>query len=315
MKIHMQTLFYLNKKEVSDFKAHNQTTNKNTNKTFPLLNYGETASFRASIIDKKFENFLTSQGQVTLKEYKEIKKHNPSIIDKAGLYISSQKKSHLITPQINAKAGYLTKNYIDEKYGENNYRIISIGTSPSVLTHSMEILGAEVIYLPISGLKDYNGKANKNIDTALNYLKRKNINKKKLTIVTDFATSGKSLENAEKLIRRIFPKNPIKAKETQSLILYSLEYAIKQGLINCEEENIIAQAFAMDQLKGKCEMLCNVPHFYINDERNKSNKNSISSENATEKEIHKKFETYSTKYARAFELCTINELDKMGLIN
>ncbi|MBQ8635665.1 hypothetical protein IJ425_05895 [bacterium] len=297
-----------------------QNSNKNTNTitnnaSISLPNFAQSASIQSKISKNSFESFLMKPGKVTVKEFQQIRKNNPKILTEAENYINPYEEDHELTPEIVAKTAYLAKRYEDSQYGQGHYRIISIGTSPAILTYAMSALGCEVTHLPISGLKQYCQRFDeKNTQIAMDYLKTKNINNKKLNIITDYASSGASLRTAGKLIRSTFPYCEFTEIETQALLDKATIKGIKDGIIDGDEENEIANAFNMDQLRSNCDRLCNVPHFYVNDYDNLLDLKAISSQGKTEKDIFRMFENYSMPYARAFELCTLNELYNMGLL-
>ena len=47
----------------------------------------------------------------------------------------------------------LTEEMFDEKYGENNWAFVSIGTSPAGIGKALELRGHKVFYLPISDIR------------------------------------------------------------------------------------------------------------------------------------------------------------------
>lgn len=47
----------------------------------------------------------------------------------------------------------ITKEIFDKKYGENNYVVVSIGTSPAGIAKGLELMGQDVRYVPISNLE------------------------------------------------------------------------------------------------------------------------------------------------------------------
>ena len=305
--------YTLNNKKMQSRKE-NEATYSST-KNIALPNFAQSAMMRSKISKDNLESFLLKPGKVSVKEFHQIRKMNPKLITEAQNYLNPYEEDHELTPEIVAKTGYLAKRYMDEKNGEGKYRIISIGTSPATLVYAMSALGCEVVHLPISGLKQYCQNFDiKNTQIAMDYLKTKNINNKKLNIITDYVSSGASLKTAGKLIRDTFPYSKFEEIETQNLIDRATFKGIKDNVIDADEENDIANAYNMDLLRSRCDKLCNVPHFHVNDYDNLLDLRAISSQGKTEKEIFRMFENYSYPYARAFELCTLNELYNMGLL-
>ncbi len=50
-------------------------------------------------------------------------------------------------------AGNIVKKIYDEKYGKENYVFVSIGTSPAGVGRTLEFMGQDVRYMPISGIR------------------------------------------------------------------------------------------------------------------------------------------------------------------
>ena len=51
---------------------------------------------------------------------------------------------------LNADIGIIFKYALDEEFGEENYKFISLGTSPACAGKAMEYMGEDVVYLPMS---------------------------------------------------------------------------------------------------------------------------------------------------------------------
>ena len=99
------------------------------------------------------------------------------------------------------------KTHFDSKYGDKNYTIISIGRSMSAISEIMQDLGSNIKFIPLSGMKNNSEISNNSIHIFKKYLESIGLNKEQIKknsehkyIFFDFAYSGKSLENATKLL-------------------------------------------------------------------------------------------------------------------
>lgn len=113
-----------------------------------------------------------------------------------------------------AFASIKTKEYFDDRYGKNNYVIISMGTSPAGIAKGMEFTGVDVRYLPISSLDALFNKKHKDLPVLchstgkyLEYLDSIGLNKKEIEkdkreyILIDYTASGDSLSVASDIAR------------------------------------------------------------------------------------------------------------------
>ena len=108
----------------------------------------------------------------------------------------------------------ITKDMLDEKYGENNYVTVSIGTSPAGVCKALELMGNDVRYVPISDVRWHpdwyiedtlDKKAQpeyvkflKSAKLGLSDLKKD----KRQYIFIDYTNSGKTLSKLERAAKR-----------------------------------------------------------------------------------------------------------------
>lgn len=124
--------------------------------------------------------------------------------------------------QKSVKMAKKTEKIFDDKYGKDNYVIVSLGTSPIGIAYAMEFMGHDVRYVPISLLDELYEKgtdpsvikAETNTNGLFrNYLDSIGLNaneikkNKKHYIVVDYTYTGKSLEGAEALSKAILGIN------------------------------------------------------------------------------------------------------------
>ena len=259
----------------------------------------------------QFADFLKCSGKVTNEEYNEIVKNHPAILVKAYKYIKDNYEGFL-SPQELAE---ISKGV--DKFLKNNikdYRIISVGTSPAPLCEQLSNMGNEVVFVPVSGLQDYNmymglWKLPK-FESVLKYVKSKNIDDGKLNLVLDYTDSGQTLyvmKNSIKTYCDIPDKNIVKL---------SLDGLIQNSFQNpTEKEREAKKSYSYDASLSNIGAIANVPHFPVlphieNDSDFEIGKNTIL-EYKSDDELFLEFENYSNPLARAFSLCTINELQKL----
>lgn len=143
--------------------------------------------------------FIAKNGKVTKEEYEEIKENHSDIIEYAKQYCKDHYTGES-TPESIAEVVIYTDEYFRNRY--NGYRIISIGTSPSVITEQLAAMGHDVIFLPVSGLSSFVPQVKSSIysvnvealEALMQFLESKNINDGKKNIVLDRTASGISLE-------------------------------------------------------------------------------------------------------------------------
>lgn len=99
---------------------------------------------------------ISNKSQQLLSKFKkfDISSYNSlSIIDKMMLKKTSMDVVEAAEDNVNV--GIKVKEYLDRIHGEDNYVFVSVGTSPAGIGRTLEFMGVETKYLPISGLKYY----------------------------------------------------------------------------------------------------------------------------------------------------------------
>ena len=274
-----------------------------------------------------YVDFITKKQKVTLDEYYDIKENNPTILYKAlKKYQADKKYFHTkTTPLTIGKTSLALKKSFDEKYGKNNYRIISLGTSPAFITEPMKELGAEVIFLPISHIHKLHNcehnveneiktlKENEPINAALDYLDYKGVCDDKVNILLDYTCNKATLTHMRNLIKDRFGLDENNLVECDLMpYLRSIDNEFPSDELN--EEMILD--IEADLFTHCGEFFCNVPHFSIYENINKDNPTSgyISCENRAREDVYHDFENYSRNTGRCFALLVFNDLDKKGLL-
>ena len=260
-----------------------------------------------------FEEFLHRKGKVTKEEYEDIIANHPHVLIKAQQYC--QKYRGNTTPKELAFVTLALKEKLDKLY--DNYRIISIGTSPAPIAEQLQNMGEDIVFIPVSGFnpwtnEDCSPEANPNLQLLINYIKSKNINDNKLNIVMDYKCTGQTLENIANLIKEkcgISDESITKVGLDFSFIFF-LPYSSKSSGERLSRENCY-----YDMSRQHIEEISNVPHFPVFESlRNlKYNNDSmkITTEGKTQEEVFREFEDFSQPLARAYSLCTMHEINKM----
>lgn len=219
------------------------------------------------------------------------------------------------------------KNYFDKKYGKNKYRIISLGTSPTNVTQSMEYLGCEVIYLPFSDVKSSKNsqkpipksyKELKNAQIAMNYLCSKGVGSyrdKKTNVIIDYTASGRSLYYAAKYINEmLLDKNPYRKPKVKAYSLLQIINKLENN--NKSSKDIMQVQTDLNDFSFLCASsyitdTSPVPHFSITND-NPTNKGYVLSENKTEEQIFEEFENYSTALSRLYSICLLAQAKNLS---
>ncbi len=275
--------------------------------------------------ENEYDSFINKKGKVSYEEYQDIINKNPTILVMAKKEIEKN-KSLLSSPKTIAKTAILLKSYFDKKYN-SNYRVISMGTSPAVITEVMQAIGADVIYAPISGLTGYiSRKPDKkyrynlenypNIEKLLKYLQSKGVNENdtKTNILIDYCSTGASLILLRDMIveRNNIPRERLHDYSI-TILLDSIRrmHQNKSKAPNDEEIMNIVK----DMQYNVMEKACNVPHFHIRDYENSGKGDYIESEGKSLDELFQEFDDYSKPEARVFILCAIDEAIKLNKKN
>ena len=105
------------------------------------------------------------------------------------------------TPQILASTAVKVDKCLRKSYGDKeNYRIISIGTSPAPLCEVLKLLGYDIVFLPVSGIRHYShdkimNSKESNVDTIREYLKQNcKQDDNKINILLDYTHYERTLD-------------------------------------------------------------------------------------------------------------------------
>lgn len=259
--------------------------------------------------DQYFLKFLTKKGKVTKKEYDcIIKDHKRTLIKSYNLCKEMKVNS---SPEIVAKLAVALKEYYDEIYGD--YTILSVGRSPAVLTEVMQNIGCDVVFLPISNLKECStgslyifrtryptiASRHLNIQKLMDYASKKGVGKQddKSLLVLDFSDTGKTLKVMSKVLkeRGDIDDDCIKTRKLLLDVADALDVRGKTNLKGAE-----LYGFFNDIICSNFQDYVNVPRYVFNENYNLS-----------KKETFKFFDKYSTKFGRAFSLCATHEAMKI----
>ena len=105
-------------------------------------------------IEYEFNSFINRAGKVDFGEFCDISSRNPQILKMAQEQLNLKEEGIKCTPKTVANAALILKQFLDNKYGDN-YRLISVGTSPACIAEVMSALGVDVVFAPISSLSNY----------------------------------------------------------------------------------------------------------------------------------------------------------------
>jgi len=300
-----------------------KTSSQNKKKNFafnPMCNICIDNPKKAQQESEKrfFEEFLVKSGKVDKKEYEEIALKHPMTLSKC--YGMCEVRDAINSPYDIAKFAVALKKYYDELY--QNYTIISIGTSPAIITEVMQNIGCNVIFLPITNLRDYS--ENKlhplrknyptiasrypNVDTLMKYATKKGIAKKNSgdLVVLDYTVSGKSLDTMVKILEERNDIDPDRIND-HSIVDDINEIINGNNPLNLTSWN--AKNLEHDLRHSYFEDFINVAHFTFDDSSYYGKNYSI--KNKKNSEIFKEFDSFSQKYARAWALCSTHEAFKI----
>ena len=142
-----------------------------------------------------------------------------------------------------AKLTKTFKKALDKEYGKENYVVVSIGTSPALIGKGLELMGTDVRYVPISGIRflhpeecppeTVKKKMGKNY---LKFLNSIGLNKDKVNkddrkyILCDYTASGNSLKFAH------YVATDVLGMDKDKIVSLSLNDFLKQYLKDQEDE-------------------------------------------------------------------------------
>ncbi|MGM9993397.1 MAG: hypothetical protein ACI37R_01560 [Candidatus Avigastranaerophilus sp.] len=263
---------------------------------------------------KYFSKFLSKSGRLTREEYDDIIKNHKAAIMKAARFCDKS-LFNSTTPENLAEIATAVNSYLKDTYGD--YRIISVGTSPSALTEQLELMGNDVIFLPCSNLMFFSLNDNKpnevkNLNIILDFLQRKGLkNDDKTNLIIDYCSSGKTLDSIYSFITQKFDDIPFSKFKKISLA------RLLDGCFKDEtaEQRKKIKDFLQDISNSTVTECTNMPHFHIVSAlycSQRERESTIFPFNKNTEEIYTEFDNFSRPLGRAFSLCTFNEIQKLN---
>jgi len=260
--------------------------------------------------------FLALSGKVKVTDYIKIYKTNPRLIALFRDYCENIPQLRTKPVDV-AKSALCIKNYFNQKYGDN-YRIISVGTSPAIICEALEKINCDVVYLPISKVSQFHCSFKpfdepkledlKSVRDLFKYIKTKGVNKKdkKMNIFIDYCSSGSTLSEVARLANVInkVPNERIVQESLIGLLDNSADLARTQKKLYLVDDEAITN-INLDVFHQNIQVVSSVPHNDITQNLKKANKFL---DFKADKKMRDKFEEYSTPSARAFSFCVIDEL-------
>lgn len=304
-------------------KSKNVKTKVMTNYKFNLPQEYQNVSLKDKIIQEELllSEFIRRPGKVTKEDFNKIKETNPKLI-KAADRRSSVVRSlwcMSVTPNYAAKCALAFKKLFDERYGENLYRIISIGTSPACITQLMPSLGCETVFLPISDVGElyrcFDGMApwhNPKVELLVRYLKKAGVDDKKTNLLFDYVASGLTIRYVSRILTEDLGIDPeCCVEESIETVLQDACYDEENELI--EESSKYYGLIDNDIHWERVEVLSNVPHYNIRPERmSLDDRDRRLTWGVKPDDVQfKEFDEYSQSNARAFSLSALNQLEKI----
>lgn len=242
----------------------------------------------------------------TIQDYKNLSKTEKEFISEN---IPNEIKE---LAMVNVGVGIALKQAFDDKYGEGNYKFISLGTSPALTAKVMELMGADVVYLPMSYAHttctkhwlqespyiDFYKGYMENIGLTNENLRKEN----KRGIICDYTVSGRSLELSEFMLN-----GPLGLDESL-LDTYTMNNLIQNSPYIQED---VKDRYLNELLKKeKAADYCDVPHFSFIDKR-PFNSGKINSS----KSLIKYFEDYRAKSSNPYNFSVMKILEDENLLS
>ena len=245
-------------------------------------------------------------GKFNIQDYKNLSKTEKEFISEN---IPNEIKE---LAMVNVGVGIALKQAFDDKYGEGNYKFISLGTSPALTAKVMELMGADVVYLPMSYAHttctkhwlqespyiDFYKGYMENIGLTNENLRKEN----KRGIICDYTVSGRSLELSEFML-----KGPLGLDESL-LDTYTMNNLIQNSPYIQED---VKDRYLNELLKKeKAADYCDVSHFSFIDKR-PFNSGKINSS----KSLIKYFEDYRAKSSNPYNFSVMKILEDENLLS
>ncbi|MBO5949053.1 hypothetical protein J6Q66_09500 [bacterium] len=216
--------------------------------------------------------FKNHKGKFDISDYKNLSQTEVKAIDENIPKTVKDAAEHTYA------IGKCFKNYLDDKYGKDNYMFISIGTSPSGIGRVLEFSGVETKYLPLTGfrmsldsLPKWINKYRNGVDHYIDFLDSQGINKdlpqktNKEIIFADFVYSRSTLNNFEYLLEREM-NFPLYDKNVHILNLEEeLKHAFCREEQTDENKNMFNRFSKKYLLYGETAKYCGVPHLELQD--------------------------------------------------
>lgn len=187
------------------------------------------------------------------------------------------KKFKLIPPKTRAvanesrHAAQIMRDFLNEKYGKDKWKFVSIGTSPAGIGRALEVMGEDVAYIPVSDFRFKEGyyKTHREaffndvkIESYLKFLKEIGMSKEaveksgKTLIFYDYTFTGATLRNFQDLI---FDKTNLTKKEAKFRSL-NKDYIAAAGKISTLESLIASDYIANNLRRSGISSYGGVPH-------------------------------------------------------
>ena len=273
----------------------------------------------------EFKKFIYSPGEVNMEEYNEIKQKFPELLTQAGKYIKSHNIFNNIiqTPKDTAQLAVKIKEHFDNSYGENNYVILSVGTSPAFVTEPLSALGEEIIFVPVSKVSHTPFLSSVSFKNDLNkyfklypkakiiaeYIKNKlsdtDLDNNKKVIIMDFESSGSTLALMKQILLQYcnIPLEQIRICEISKEI---------QDVHDKNHFKITPEGYIVDIVEERIAKISNVPHYDITYDGEFSGINKPRNFNSGfEKRQYYNTKQFSRPFARAFQLLVLDELSHL----
>lgn len=252
---------------------------------------------------------LSQIHKMTIEEYQKLTEEEKNAIRRSATFINNEVATKSVI------FGLKLKNYLDKKYGENNYCFVSLGTSPAGIARVFEFSGVETKYLPISKLtflshSDFYNRGSHKIKKYKNFLKEQKMtsediaksNKKYLCF--DYTYTGNSLTTLKDIMWSNFSIYPdqmeyLSLNNTISNVLSKEENEDENSKVEHKFDSLESfENYVASYLKNaRMEIYSGIPHL------NYSKLNWIN-----------KCAKYETVDAKKFNFLVIEELDKCGLL-
>lgn len=210
----------------------------------------------------------------------------------------------------NAGLGVVFKDVLDKKYGKDGYKFVSIGTSPASVAKALELMGEDVVYLPMSFSKTVTAKPwldnSPYIDFYKKYMADHGLSNETLqkegkkAVVCDYTITGRSLELAEYMLKGSLGLDASKVDTiTMNEIVSSAPMPAN-----------LKAAYLNDLLKNeKIGDFCDVPHFSFLD-KSYINRGAITCYS----DFKDFFDTYKGLHSNSYNFCLMKCLYDSGLL-